>query len=183
MILKEGTTLQSSIYSQSIFFKSVHTLLLRPSPYPCTQRYAFGGTPHPPPKAYVLYGWPQRRLKFQKFDNQKGGGGPKFWKLQKGGNLLCGGNQKGRGDFLKSKFHDLTGAWGEGVGRGYQNEEILKLVPSKLLNSQSKVSNWCNLLIYRINIQNWLNNMLKIYLVFGESEPQYFYKRHAYKNM
>ena len=41
-----------------MFFKSVHTLLLQPPPYPCTQKYAFGGTPHPPPKEYVLYGWP-----------------------------------------------------------------------------------------------------------------------------
>ena len=36
----------STIY----FFKSVHTLLLRPPPYPYTQKYAFGGTPHPPLK-------------------------------------------------------------------------------------------------------------------------------------
>ena len=28
------------------------------TPYPCTQKYAFDGTPHPPPKASVLYGWP-----------------------------------------------------------------------------------------------------------------------------
>jgi hypothetical protein len=30
------------------------------TPYPCTQKYAFGSTPHPPPKAYVLYGWPHK---------------------------------------------------------------------------------------------------------------------------
>ena len=34
-----------------------------------------------------------------------------------------------------SKFYDLTHAWVEGVGKGYQNEEILKFVPSRLLKS------------------------------------------------
>ena len=36
---------------------------MRPLPYPCTQKYAFDGTPHPPPKAYLLYGsaWNNRR--------------------------------------------------------------------------------------------------------------------------
>ena len=29
----------------------------------------------------------------------------------------------------KGNFHDLTQAWGEGVCRGYQNEEIFKCVP------------------------------------------------------
>ena len=38
-------------------------------------------------------------------------------------------------NILKSKFHDLTYAWGKGVGRGHQNEEILKFVPSRLLKS------------------------------------------------
>ena len=34
-----------------------------------------------------------------------------------------------------SKFDGLTHAWGEGVGRGYQNKEILKFVPTRLLKS------------------------------------------------
>ena len=44
------------------FFKGVHTLLLRPPPYPCTQEYTLGGTSHPLPKAYVLYGWPLAQI-------------------------------------------------------------------------------------------------------------------------
>ena len=32
-----------------------------------------------------------------------------------------------------SNFYDMVQAWGEGVGIGYQNEEILKFVPSRLL--------------------------------------------------
>ena len=35
----------------------------------------------------------------------------------------------------KRKFHDLTNVWGQGVGRGYQNEKILKFVPFRLLKS------------------------------------------------
>jgi hypothetical protein len=45
------------------FFKSVHTLvtlLLRPTPYLCTQKYAFGGTRTHTHTAYVLYGWPHK---------------------------------------------------------------------------------------------------------------------------
>ena len=33
----------------------------------------------------------------------------------------------------KGKFHVSTHVWGEGVGRGFQNEEILKFLPSRLL--------------------------------------------------
>ena len=44
-------------------------------------------------------------------------------------------------NILKSRIHDLTHARGEGVGRGYQNEEILKFVLSKMLKSLSKVRN------------------------------------------
>ena len=36
-----------------------------------------------------------------------------WWKPERGGEI-----------FLKSKFHDLTHALGEGVGRGYQNEKF-----------------------------------------------------------
>ena len=45
-------------WNNSIFIKSVHTLLLRPTPYLCTQKYAFDGNPQPPPTAHILYGWP-----------------------------------------------------------------------------------------------------------------------------
>ena len=34
----------------------------------------------------------------------------------------------------KRKFHDFTHTLGEGVGRGYQNEEIVKFVHFRLLN-------------------------------------------------
>ena len=37
----------------------------------------------------------------------------------------------------KNKFHDLIHTWGDEVGRGYQNEEILKFLPSRLLQSLS----------------------------------------------
>ena len=33
----------------------------------------------------------------------------------------------------KRNLHDLTNVWGQGVGRGYQNEKILKFVPFRLL--------------------------------------------------
>ena len=35
----------------------------------------------------------------------------------------------------KSKYHDLAHVWGKEVGIGYQNEEILKIVSSRLLKS------------------------------------------------
>ena len=35
------------------------------------------------------------------------------------------------------KFHALTHTLGEGLGRGYQNEEIFKFVPSRLLKSST----------------------------------------------
>ena len=35
----------------------------------------------------------------------------------------------------KSKFHYLTHAWGEEVSKVFQNEEILKLLPPRLLKS------------------------------------------------
>ena len=35
----------------------------------------------------------------------------------------------------KNKFHDLIHTWKDRVGRGYQNENILKFVPSALLKS------------------------------------------------
>ena len=60
MILRGNYSLIVNIFIIN-FFKSVHTLLLRPSPYPCTQKDAFGGTSQPPTKGYVLYGWPLRR--------------------------------------------------------------------------------------------------------------------------
>ena len=37
----------------------------------------------------------------------------------------------------KSKFHDLTELWGQGVGRGYQNEETLKFAKFANLGQQS----------------------------------------------
>ena len=37
----------------------------------------------------------------------------------------------------KSKFHDVTHAWVEGLGKGYQKEEILIFAPSLLLKSQT----------------------------------------------
>ena len=61
MTLKVGTAIWLSIYSYSILSKAYITLLLRPPPYPCTQKHAFGGNPHPPPKAYVLSGCPPGR--------------------------------------------------------------------------------------------------------------------------
>ena len=34
-----------------------------------------------------------------------------------------------------SKSHDMTHAWGKGVRTGFQNEKILRFVPSRLLES------------------------------------------------
>ena len=52
----------------------------------------------------------------------------------------------------KSKFHDFTHTLGEGVGRGYQNEEILKFVPSRLLNSPTSDNNQGNQLFFAVYI-------------------------------
>ena len=41
----------------------------------------------------------------------------------------------------KSKFHDLTHTWVDGGGKEYQNEEILKFVPSRLLKSLTYANN------------------------------------------
>ena len=52
----------------------------------------------------------------------------------------------------KGKFHVSTHVWGEGVGRGFQNEEILNSVPSRLLKSPTVDSNEGNRLIFRFDI-------------------------------
>ena len=49
-------------YIHSLIFSKAHIRYLLQPPYPCTEKYAFGGTPHPPPIAYVLYVWPPSRL-------------------------------------------------------------------------------------------------------------------------
>ena len=40
----------------------------------------------------------------------------------------------------KSKLHDLTRAWEDEVRKGFQNEETLNFVPSRLLKSLSYVN-------------------------------------------
>ena len=52
----------------------------------------------------------------------------------------------------KSKFHDLTHAWGDGVVGGCKNEEILKSVPSKLLKSLT-YDNEYGTLVFTANIE------------------------------
>ena len=37
--------------------------------------------------------------------------------------------------FKRTTLNDLIHTWGDGVVRGYQNEEIIKCVPSRLLKS------------------------------------------------
>ena len=46
-------------YIHNLFFQKRAFAIAATTPYPCTQKYAFGGTPHPPRKAYVLYDWPR----------------------------------------------------------------------------------------------------------------------------
>ena len=61
-------------------------------------------------------------------------------------------------------------------------KKILKCVPSRLLKSVTQDNNQWNQLLFTVDIKKIrLRNMLNICLVFWESEPQYAYKRYAYK--
>ena len=62
--------------------------------------------------------------------------------------------------------------WGKGVGRRYQNEEILKFVPSRLLKSLTNDKNQGHQLIFTDNVQIEAKKYFKICLVFWKSEPQ-----------
>ena len=81
----------------------------------------------------------------------------------------------------KSKFHDLTYAWAEWVGKGYQNDEHFEICTIQI----AKTTNLSHQLGQSINFHSQytktrLRNMLKMCLVFLKSEPRYAYKRYAY---
>ena len=62
--------------------------------------------------------------------------------------------------------------------KGMAMKKVLQFVPSKLLKSSTQNINYGNQLIFTIKIQKWGS---QICLVFWGSEPQYAYKRYAYK--
>ena len=53
----------------------------------------------------------------------------------------------------KSKFYDLAHAWEEGVRIGYQNEEMLKFVLSRLLVLLTQDNNEGHKLIFTVRAQ------------------------------
>ena len=66
--------------------------------------------------------------------------------------------------------------------KGIEMKKILKFVPSRLLKSLKlgqQLGQSINL--YSLYTKMRLRNMLKICLVFCKFEPQYAYKRYAYK--
>ena len=65
----------------------------------------------------------------------------------------------------KRKFHDLTYAWGEWIGKGYQNEEnfeICNFQIAKIIILRQQSIN-----IHSLYTKMRLRNMLKICLAFG----------------
>ena len=76
----------------------------------------------------------------------------------------------------KSKFHDLIHAWVKEVGIGYQNVEILKFVPSRLLELLIQDNNQGNKSFFIVGIP-----AKKYAQFFWKSEPKYAYKHYAYE--
>ena len=64
----------------------------------------------------------------------------------------------------KSKFPDLTYAWGKGVNKGYENEEILKCALSRLLKlrTATRAISQFSQLIYNNEAQKYVYDTVKI---------------------
>ena len=74
----------------------------------------------------------------------------------------------------KSKFYDLTQALGEEVDRWHKNEEILKFVPSRLLNLLDDDKNQGNQLIFTVHLQKFaeilsLSILINVMLIKGKT--------------